>query len=132
MAIEVLGRRECRRLLEEVPVGWVAHCGDRGVHMVPVNFAVYADELVFCTTYGSTLDAVTGGALLTFGVGAFDAAARAGWSVTVTGTASLVGDPVVNPGLPQIEQWAQLPDTVAVSMALGTISGRRVAPTQAG
>ncbi|WP_324649288.1 pyridoxamine 5'-phosphate oxidase family protein [Georgenia sp. H159] len=126
MSLEVLSPRECRLLLEEVPVGWLAHCADRGVHMVPVNFAVHGSEIVVRSAYGGSLGAVVAGRLMTFGAGSFDPATRTGWSVTVTGTAHLLGDELVNPGLPAADVWAGAIRTVAIGVPMTTVSGRRV------
>lgn len=125
MALEVLSPETCRLLLEEAHVGWLAHSVEDVVHMVPVNVAVHAAELVFHAGYGETLDAAVRRRTMTFGAGAFDPATRTGWSVTVTGTAHLVGDALVNPGLPDADVWPDLPRTVAIGLPLTTITGRR-------
>ncbi|MEE6281796.1 pyridoxamine 5'-phosphate oxidase family protein [Georgenia sp. MJ170] len=128
MAIEELSTEACRRLLDEVSVGWLAHCTAGRVHMVPVNFVVHAAELVFRTSYGTTLEAIVEGHPMTFGAGEFDAATQSGWSVTVSGAAHLIGDPLVNPGLSVAEVWPALPRTVPVGLALTGVTGRRVRP----
>lgn len=126
MPLEVLDARTCRRLLAETPVGWLAHCADGGVHMVPVNFAVHEAEVVVRSGYGGSLSAVVDGRTMTLGAGTFDATTRTGWSVTVTGRARLAGDEIVNPGLPAAEIWAGLEDTVAICLPLTTVTGRRI------
>lgn len=131
MSLEVLSPRECRLLLEEVPVGWLAHCVEGGVHMVPVNFAVHGSEIIVRSAYGGSLDAVVAGRLMTFGAGSFDRATRTGWSVTVTGTAHLIGDSLVNPGLAAADVWPGAIRTVAIGVPMTTVSGRRVHPDEA-
>ncbi len=125
MSLEVLSPEECRLLLETVPVGWLAHCADGGVHMVPVNFTVHGREIVVRSAYGGSLDAAVAGRPMTFGAGAFDAVERTGWSVTVTGGAHLVGDALVNPGLPAADVWAAPVDTVPIAVPMTTVTGRR-------
>lgn len=132
MSIEVLSAATCRRLLAEVAVGWIAHATEQGTHMVPVNFAIHAEELVFHTGYGQTLDATIRGRSMTFGAAVFDADTRSGWSVTVKGVPRLLGDAVVNPGLPGIEVWAELPRTVAIALPLDLMTGRQVWPHEEG
>lgn len=126
MSLEVLGPRACRRLLEQVSVAWLAHCADGAVHMVPVNVAVHGAEIVVHSAYGRSLTAVVEGRLITLAAGHFDEEARTGWSVTVTGRAHLVGDPLVNPGAPDADVWADLPSTVPVAVPMTTVTGRRV------
>lgn len=126
MSLEVLGPRACRRLLDQVSVAWLAHCVDGAVHMVPVNFTVHGDEIVVRSGYGRSLTAVVEGRPITVAAGHFDEESRTGWSVTVTGRAHLVGDPLVNPGAPAAEVWAELPATVPVAVAMTTVTGRRV------
>lgn len=126
MSLEVLGPRACRRLLEQVSVAWLAHCADDAVHMVPVNFAVHGAEIVVRSGYGRSLTAVVAGRLLTLAAGDFDEESRTGWSVTVTGRAHLVGEPLVNPGSPDADVWADLPSTVPVAVPMTTVTGRRV------
>lgn len=130
MSIEVLSADTCRQLLGEVPVGWLAHCTDQGVHMVPVNFSLHAEEIILRASYGETLDAAVHGRTMTFAVSEFDAETRTGWSVTVRGTAHLLGDDLVNPGLPTVEPWAEPERTVPIGLPLTTISGRRVWPEE--
>lgn len=132
MALEVLGPRACRRLLDEVSVGWLAHCADGAVHMRPVNFTVHAAEVVVRSGYGESLTAAAEGRLMTFGAGAFDETARTGWSVTVTGRAHLLGDDLVNPGVPPADVWPELTDTVGIAVPLTTVTGRRVRPDARG
>lgn len=126
MSLEVLGPRACRRLLDHVSVAWLAHCADGTVHMVPVNFAVHGTEIVIHSAYGRSLTAVVEGRLLTVAAGDFDEETRTGWSVTVTGRAHLVGDPLVNPRAPAAEVWADLSSTVPVAVAMTEVTGRRV------
>lgn len=132
MAIEVLGPRACRRLLAEVPVGWLAHCEDGVVHMKPVNFTVHEAEVVVRSAYGETLTAVVQGQELTLGAGSFDETTRTGWSVVVTGRARLLGADLVNPGVSTEEGWAGFTDTVAIAVPLTTVTGRRVGPDTIG
>lgn len=128
MSLEVLSPRACRSLLDQVSVAWLAHCADGAVHMVPVNFTVHGEEIVLRSAYGRSLTAVAEGRLLTLAAGHFDEESRTGWSVTVTGRAHLGGDPLVNPGAPAADVWADLRATVPVAVPMTTVTGRRVRP----
>lgn len=126
MTLEILGPRACRRLLQEVPVGWLAHCTDGVVHLRPVNFSVYEAEVVVRSGYGESLTAAAAGTVMTFGAGSFDETTRTGWSVTVVGRAHLLGDELVNPGAAPPDVWAGLDRTVAIAVPMTTVTGRRV------
>ena len=85
--LEELDRDECLRLLATEPVGRVAVARpDGSVLVVPVNFAVDGDTIVFRTGIGTKL-ALLRGRRAAFEVDHVDAAHRTGWSVLVQGTA---------------------------------------------
>ncbi len=58
--------------------------------VLPVNHAVDRQDVVFDVAYGSKLSAATKQGCVSFEVDGYDAAARTGWSVQVTGNADLV------------------------------------------
>ena len=81
--IEVIDADECRRLLEEEEIGRVAVVIGATPMILPVNYALDGEAIVFRTMPGSKLDVGQGHAA--FEVDSFDKAHRAGWSVLVTG-----------------------------------------------
>ena len=81
--IEVIDADECRRLLAEEEIGRVAVLIGATPMILPVNYALDGDAIVFRTMPGSRLDVGQGHAA--FEVDAFDKAHKAGWSVLVTG-----------------------------------------------
>jgi nitroimidazol reductase NimA-like FMN-containing flavoprotein (pyridoxamine 5'-phosphate oxidase superfamily) len=83
--LESLSRDECLRLLATVPIGRVAVIGPNGApHVVPVNFVVHDDCILFRSDEGLKLAAM-GTQLVTFQVDCFDPGRRVGWSVMIHG-----------------------------------------------
>jgi nitroimidazol reductase NimA-like FMN-containing flavoprotein (pyridoxamine 5'-phosphate oxidase superfamily) len=84
--IEILPRPECFRLLASQTVGRLGFLvGDQPL-VLPVNFAVVRDVVVFRTGRGSKLDAALG-TKVSFEVDEVDVATAGGWSVVVQGVA---------------------------------------------
>lgn len=88
-----LGREECLRLLESVPVGRIGVTIDALPAVLPVNFVVSEGAIVFRTIPGTKLDAAAAGAVVAFEVDAFGTDEDpSGWSVLVRGVAREVTD----------------------------------------
>jgi nitroimidazol reductase NimA-like FMN-containing flavoprotein (pyridoxamine 5'-phosphate oxidase superfamily) len=85
-----MGERECRRLLAGGGVGRVAFVADDGPHVVPVNFAVIADAVVFRTSPTSLLGTLGWGQRLAFEVDHLDHERWRGWSVVAAGPGELI------------------------------------------
>lgn len=84
--VEILPRPECFRLLSSRAVGRLGFLvGDQPL-VLPVNFAVVRDVVVFRTGRGSKLDAALG-TKVAFEVDEVDRATAEGWSVVVQGLA---------------------------------------------
>lgn len=127
--LEILSREECLQLLASVPVGRVAVSVDALPVILPVNFGLLGEDVVFRTAPGSKLDAAVRNAVVAFEVDHYDPVYHTGWSVLVTGVAEEVTDPLVLAAaraLP-LEPWALdgLADHV-VRIRTGMISGRRI------
>jgi nitroimidazol reductase NimA-like FMN-containing flavoprotein (pyridoxamine 5'-phosphate oxidase superfamily) len=84
--IEMLPRPECFRLLASQTVGRLAFLAGDQPLVLPVNFAVVRDVVVFRTGRGSKLSAALG-TKVSFEVDEVDIAAGEGWSVVVQGVA---------------------------------------------
>jgi len=88
-----LSREECLDLLA------AAHFGRLAVHrgalpaIVPVNYALTPEGIVFATTRGSELAAATDAAVVAFEAGDPPDLDIAGWSVLVVGLAAPITDP---------------------------------------
>src|SRR4029453_2001517 len=81
--IEILDSDECRRLLAQDEIGRVSVVIGATPMILPVNYALDGDDIVFRTMPGSKLDVGQGHAA--FEVDSFDRQKKAGWSVLVTG-----------------------------------------------
>ncbi len=89
--MEVIPRDECLRLLGSQKVGRLGFVvGDQPL-VLPVNFALQGDVVVFRTGEGSKLDS-TQLAKVAFEVDAVDVGTGSGWSVVVQGVADEITD----------------------------------------
>jgi len=85
--LEELSREECLKLLSAQSVGRIAVItGDGLPFVVPVNYELSGDTIVFRTSAGTKLDALHLHPVA-FQIDSIDPAHRAGWSVLVQGVA---------------------------------------------
>jgi nitroimidazol reductase NimA-like FMN-containing flavoprotein (pyridoxamine 5'-phosphate oxidase superfamily) len=128
--LEVLGRDECLRLLRSATIGRVGTTIGALPTVLPVNFRVVGDRIVFRTTVGTKLDAATTNSVVAFEADAIDPMSHAGWSVVVTGIAREVTEPDELSALlaANIPFWAPTTDGHVVSIRTEMISGRRLSP----
>lgn len=127
--LEELDEHECRDLLRPGGVGRVVFDDARGPVALPVNFGFVGDAVVVRTADGSVAGAAEHGGLVSFEVDHLDEALGEGWSVLLTGVASVGGeaDEVAVPeraGLP--EPWAGGDRPLLVRIAADELSGRRI------
>lgn len=91
--VDTLDEDACRRLISPGGIGRIAYKGRYGLAVIPVNYALDGDTVVFRTTAGSALDEDlrTGIAdadyLVAFEIDHIDEARHEGWSVLIQGTA---------------------------------------------
>lgn len=90
--IEVLDRDECLQLLRSQFVGRLAVVEDGTPMILPVNYAMDADTIVFRTAEGTKFDAAVRGGPVAFEIDHTDPVYQIGWSVVVTGHARLITD----------------------------------------
>ncbi|RPF26673.1 pyridoxamine 5'-phosphate oxidase-like protein [Georgenia muralis] len=128
--METLSRDTCLRLLPSEGTGWVT-CADRHGRpaLRPVDFVVHEGEVVFRTCYHDKVAEVLQETWVTLGFSALDERHRSGWWVTVTGQARLVGDDLVNPGLPHRECWLEPGAGLLVGVPLADVHGHRLEPS---
>ena len=86
--LEILDRGQCLRLIRQAPVGRVGVVVGGIPVVVPVNFALLDEDILFRTSTGHKLVAAVERSAVSFEVDSLDLGARAGWSVLVTGGAS--------------------------------------------
>ncbi|GAA3494705.1 pyridoxamine 5'-phosphate oxidase family protein [Streptomyces prasinosporus] len=126
-----LAPEECRRLLSTHGVGRVAvSASDGSPAVVPVNYEVVEDAIVFRTAPDSVAAAAVG-TEVAFEVDHVDEATSRGWSVLAVGPASVVTEPAVVRGLVQrahTEPWAGGAREMWVSIRPTRLTGRRITP----
>ncbi len=88
-----LSRDECVGLLKAGSVGRIALCTADGPHIVPVNYVLDGDSIVFRTSAYSVLGQHDwSSSLIAFEVDELDTATRSGQSVVVRGQAARIED----------------------------------------
>lgn len=88
--LEALPLEACLRLLASVPLGRVGFYSDGELVVLPVNYAVDGQDVVFRTGRGSKLSAAEAESQVVFEVDDYDAPTRTGWSVLLKGHATAV------------------------------------------
>ena len=128
--LEILHLGDCFGLLKSVPVGRVGFVARGEVVILPVNFAVDGQDVVFVTASGSKLSCVEVGHYVGFEADAYDTAMRTGWSVVVNGFAEIVDSDDEAARLDGIgmTSWggAATQGRVWVRIRPTTVSGRRI------
>ncbi|MFD4600412.1 pyridoxamine 5'-phosphate oxidase family protein [Streptomyces sp. NPDC058464] len=125
----VLDRQECLRLLAKVPVGRVVYTRQALPAVLPVNFSLDADSSVLlCTDSNSELVRAIEGVVVAFEADDFDAGNRTGWSVVVTGRATVVSGSAERARLSQAgpRSWMPTPEPVFVRIDSEMITGREL------
>jgi uncharacterized protein len=113
---------ECRELMGSTSVGRVAFVDEDGPTVLPVNYVLDGDDVLFRTAPDNTLGRHLEG---NRGV----ASEETGWSVLVRGTATSMGtDDVSRDEALQPFSWAAGRRTQLVRIAPGSVTGRRLLP----
>ncbi|SHJ77520.1 Pyridoxamine 5'-phosphate oxidase [Tessaracoccus bendigoensis DSM 12906] len=76
---------ECWALLSEAEVGRIAWQGDNGISIVPVNFRLHGQTIVFQTADGGSLARLVEPTEVAFQADDIDGESVVGWSVQVQG-----------------------------------------------
>ncbi|GAA2929641.1 pyridoxamine 5'-phosphate oxidase family protein [Streptomyces mexicanus] len=114
-------------MLATAPVGRIVHTRHALPAVLPVNFGLHDDGAVLvCTSAASELARAVDGAVVAFEADEVDAIAHSGWSVVVTGTASLITDPahhrrVLRKGP---SSWVPWPKEVFIRIEPELVTGR--------
>ena len=127
--MEILDRETCLELLRTVPIGRVAWVADDGqVVVLPVNFIVDGDGIVFRTAEGGKLEAARHGQPVSFQADDVEPALHLGWSVLASGQAHVVEDPneVARLESLPLAPWEPSPKPFFVRIDTQQISGRRL------
>lgn len=127
--LELLPEDECRRLLHTQRIGRVAFDLSGTPVVVPVNYTVYEDTIVFRTGAGAKLRAAIEGRLVAFEVDDIDPVYHRGWSVLVVGPAAEVRYPEELERLRSlpVRPWAEGTRDHLVRVPCDVCTGRRIA-----
>jgi uncharacterized protein len=90
--LEVLPFDSCLSLLGAVSIGRVGFVAGGEVVVLPVNFVVDGQDVVFRTASGSKLASAEDGNVVAFEADNYDDITQSGWSVMVSGRAEVVED----------------------------------------
>ncbi len=128
--LEILHLGDCFQLLESVPVGRIGFLAGGEVVMLPVNFLVDGQDVVFRAAAGSKLSAVEVGRYVGFEADSYDAPTKTGWSVVVNGLAEIVDaeEEAARLDALGLSSWALggAADWVWVRIRPTSITGRRI------
>ena len=123
-----LDRAESMRLLASVPVGRLIFTVGALPAVRLMNFALADGLIVLRTAADTTVASKVGDAVVAFEADDVDAATSSGWSVIVTGRASLVADPDLVARYQQVPlvAWAPGDRDQFVVITTEVVEGRRV------
>lgn len=126
-----LSAEECSRLLRSGVVGRVAINTPNGPHIVPVNYSVVDEKVVFRTTAYSVVGTYGNEAQMAFEVDHFDYEYWTGWSVLVRGRGAAIAEAEevqrINKSWPP-HPWAAGQRNLYFALPWAEISGRRLGP----
>ena len=124
-----LSYAKCLELLSAGDLGRAAVSTPDGPHIVPVNYAVFEESVVFRTTPWSVLGSQPPGALMAFEVDVADHERQLGWSVVARGRAGVVDDPAELTAIRSFwdpRPWAGGVRPVYVRLPRRELTGRRL------
>jgi len=126
--LETLDRDSCLDLIHRGGVGRVAFVDDRGPIALPVNFGLLEDSVIFHTGRGRIRAAVDKVGMLGIEIDHLDATLGEGWSVLVTGEATVVTDADVLHRADElrIHSWIGGDRTATIQIMVGEVTGRRI------
>jgi nitroimidazol reductase NimA-like FMN-containing flavoprotein (pyridoxamine 5'-phosphate oxidase superfamily) len=126
-----LSYAECRGLLVRQQAGRVAVSTPDGPHIIPLNYSVVDESIVFRTTPFSVLATYGRNAKLAFEVDHFRDEQQLGWSVVVRGRADVVTDPEELAHIRQIcppFPWVEGSRNLHFRLPFQELTGRTVGP----
>ncbi|GAA2883516.1 hypothetical protein GCM10010517_46730 [Streptosporangium fragile] len=133
-SLEKLGEQECLRLIAAGGVGRVAFNESGGPVILPVNYVLHDNSVIFRTAFGGPLDenlrtGVQGVEFkVAFEVDRIDEANREGWSVLVRGGAHHASSAEEQAAMETsgVRPWAGGERTLYVRITPSEITGRRI------
>jgi nitroimidazol reductase NimA-like FMN-containing flavoprotein (pyridoxamine 5'-phosphate oxidase superfamily) len=128
--LEILGRDECLALLRSQHIGRLGVIFGGAPMVLPVNFAMDGERVVFLTSRGTKMHGALGHEVA-FEIDDADPLYHSGWSVVVTGTATEVADAdrARLSHLP-LRSWGPGEKTTMIAIDPVSITGRRIGARQ--
>ncbi|MET9186533.1 pyridoxamine 5'-phosphate oxidase family protein [Streptomyces tendae] len=124
-----LSRQESLQRLADASVGRIVHTRDALPAVLPVNFLLEESGAVLLrTSAASELVRAIDGVVVAFEAAEVDTATHSGWSVVVTGLASVVTDPEEHEQLIRTgpRSWVPWPVEVFVRVEPELVTGREL------
>jgi len=124
-----LGRQECLRLMAKASIGRIVYTRRALPAVLPINFTLDGDGTVLLrTSAASELVRAIDDAVVAFEADDVDVARHSGWSVVVTGTATVVTDPAEHERLARTGpvSWVPAPQEVYVRIDPELVTGREL------
>jgi nitroimidazol reductase NimA-like FMN-containing flavoprotein (pyridoxamine 5'-phosphate oxidase superfamily) len=123
-----LDRVECLRLLGQSTFGRIGITSGALPSVLPVNYRLVGERIIFRTGHGTKLDAATSNSIVAFEVDDVDPVSHAGWSVMVTGEARKVtsSEDLQDLDAAGVPHWVTSDVEATVEIATTLVSGRRI------
>jgi nitroimidazol reductase NimA-like FMN-containing flavoprotein (pyridoxamine 5'-phosphate oxidase superfamily) len=128
--LEVLPFDSCLSLLAAVSVGRVGFVADGEVFVLPVNFVMDGQSVVFRTASGSKMASAEDKTEMAFEADNYDDITRSGWSILVRGSAEVVEDDAEIDRLSRLglSPWVSEPERPFwIRIRPSSVTGRRTA-----
>ena len=126
--LEILDDAECLRLLHREPVGRIGLTSAALPVVLPVNFVVVDDAIVFGSDPGLKVDAARARQVACMEVDGYDVLTHSGWSVLATGRLCELTHPAriaAARRLP-LSPWANAHPHHYIELSIELLSGRRL------
>lgn len=130
--LEELDREECLRLIAPSGIGRVAFNDGEGPAVMPVNYVVDGESVIFRTAPAGRLNrnlttVITGADVrIAFEVDRIDEASHEGWSVLLRGGAHHLADADEATAVALVRPWAGGERDICIRLTPTTITGRRL------
>lgn len=127
--LHVLTEAECRGLLADCSRGRVAVVAPDGPHIIPVNYGLVDESIVFRTSPFTLLATYANNANIAFEIDRSDDVAQTGWSVVARGRATVVYDSRELAHISRVWEpvpWAAGERNLHLRLAFTQLSGRSV------
>jgi len=120
---------ECRLLLEQTTLGRLGFASQSLPVVLPVNYVVDGDRLLFATEASSIVAAAITGSVACLEIDDHDGLSHSGWSVLVTGQLREVDedDALDVERRRPLPMWREMPAPHLLELSMDMISGRRLA-----